>query len=299
MIKTNDAHDIDRHIGQKIRELRIKEGITQKELAGDKITRNMLSLIENGSASPSVRTLLYIADKLDAPAGYFFSSDSEDERRFLKLTVIDEIKEKFKAKKYRECQKLCSELPHDKPDDEISFILSVSYMMTGIHAAEELDMPSAMSDFESAEKASAYSIYCGDSVSRSTTFYRELIRSYVTDSIPDLLCSTSYICEFVPSALIEYFIALKVVKANKLSPFTFSKNSFYDRHISALGLVSDHKISDAQRKLRELSLDSALPYYMKYKVLCDLEKCADELGDIRLAYSSSKRKLELIEKIRI
>ena len=89
MIKTNEAHDIDRLLGQKIRELRVKEGITQKELAGDKITRNMLSLIENGSASPSVRTLLYIADKLETPAGYFFSSNAEDESRFLKLRIAE------------------------------------------------------------------------------------------------------------------------------------------------------------------------------------------------------------------
>ncbi len=171
--------------------------------------------------------------------------------------------------------------------------------MTGIRSAEELDIPCAVSDFESAEKAAANSIYCGESVPRSAVFYRELIRSSATDGIPELLCSFSYICEFVPSALVEYFTALKAIKNNVPFPFVFAKNSFYDRHLSALSMIADHKIYDAQKKLRELSLDNSLPYYMSYKVLCDLEKCADELGDMRLAYSSSKRKLELMEKIRI
>ena len=45
--------------------------MTQKELVGDAITRNMLSKIENDAATPSVRTLEYLARALDLPAGYF------------------------------------------------------------------------------------------------------------------------------------------------------------------------------------------------------------------------------------
>ena len=41
-------------IGEKIKALRISKRMTQSELAGDQITRNMLSLIENGSALPSL-----------------------------------------------------------------------------------------------------------------------------------------------------------------------------------------------------------------------------------------------------
>ena len=60
-------------LGQKIRSARIERGMTQKELVGDHITRNMLSRIENDSAMPSMRTLEYIAARLDLPAGYFMA----------------------------------------------------------------------------------------------------------------------------------------------------------------------------------------------------------------------------------
>ncbi len=60
-------------LGQKIRSARIGRGMTQKELVGDHITRNMLSRIENDSAMPSMRTLEYIAGRLDLPAGYFMA----------------------------------------------------------------------------------------------------------------------------------------------------------------------------------------------------------------------------------
>ena len=56
-------------IGEKIKTLRNQRRMTQTALAGDQITRNMLSLIENGSALPSLSTILYLAERLDIPAG--------------------------------------------------------------------------------------------------------------------------------------------------------------------------------------------------------------------------------------
>ncbi len=44
-------------IGRRIKELRIARQMTQQDLAGDRITRSMLSQIENGLASPSLKTL--------------------------------------------------------------------------------------------------------------------------------------------------------------------------------------------------------------------------------------------------
>lgn len=60
-------------LGQKIRAARQERGMTQKELVGDYITRNMLSKIEHDSATPSVRTLEYLAKALGVPTGYFLS----------------------------------------------------------------------------------------------------------------------------------------------------------------------------------------------------------------------------------
>lgn len=57
-------------LGQKIKSARLARGMTQKELVGDAITRNMLSKIENDAATPSVRTLDYLAHALDLPVSY-------------------------------------------------------------------------------------------------------------------------------------------------------------------------------------------------------------------------------------
>ena len=58
-------------IGEKIKTLRQSKRMTQAELSGDQITRNMLSLIENGSALPSLPTIIYIAERLNVPVECF------------------------------------------------------------------------------------------------------------------------------------------------------------------------------------------------------------------------------------
>lgn len=52
-------------LGRIIKEARIARKMTQSEVVGDFITRNMLSQIENGNAAPSMRTLQYLMDVLD------------------------------------------------------------------------------------------------------------------------------------------------------------------------------------------------------------------------------------------
>ena len=59
-------------IGEKLRQARLEAGLSQRQLCGDVITRNMLSLIENGSARPSMDTLAYLAERLGKPMGYFW-----------------------------------------------------------------------------------------------------------------------------------------------------------------------------------------------------------------------------------
>lgn len=58
-------------IGTKLRQARLDAGLSQRQLCGDTITRNMLSLIENGTARPSMDTLAYLAQALGKPMSFF------------------------------------------------------------------------------------------------------------------------------------------------------------------------------------------------------------------------------------
>lgn len=58
-------------LGEKLRQARLEARLSQRQLCGEEITRNMLSLIEHGTAKPSMKTLQYLAARLGKPVGYF------------------------------------------------------------------------------------------------------------------------------------------------------------------------------------------------------------------------------------
>ena len=62
-------------LGKKIKEARLAKKMTQSEVVGTFITRNMLSQIESGAASPSIKTLEYIAKALDIPLNQLMTDD--------------------------------------------------------------------------------------------------------------------------------------------------------------------------------------------------------------------------------
>ena len=62
-------------LGEKLRRTRQERGLTQKQLAGERITRNMLSQIENDLAQPSMRTLEYLADALGVEPGWLMMQE--------------------------------------------------------------------------------------------------------------------------------------------------------------------------------------------------------------------------------
>ena len=63
-------------LGQRIKQARLEAGLSQRQLCGEEITRNMLSQIENGSARPSMDTLSYFAGRLGKPISYFLEEQA-------------------------------------------------------------------------------------------------------------------------------------------------------------------------------------------------------------------------------
>ena len=77
------------NIGEKIKKLRLEKMMTQSQLSGDQVTRNMLSLIEKGKAVPSLQTLTYIAGRLNVSTA-FLLADEREERMLKKYSKINQ-----------------------------------------------------------------------------------------------------------------------------------------------------------------------------------------------------------------
>lgn len=89
-------------LGQKIKQLRREKKLTQEALAGERLTKGMLSLIENGKAQPSMESLHYIADRLEVEVSQLLKDNSSQEIRL----VLDEIEQLFSSGKKGDTEKL-------------------------------------------------------------------------------------------------------------------------------------------------------------------------------------------------
>jgi transcriptional regulator with XRE-family HTH domain len=63
--------ELAHRIGQRIREARLRAGLTQQQLAGERYTKAYVSALETGIARPSMVALSYLSDRLGLPASHF------------------------------------------------------------------------------------------------------------------------------------------------------------------------------------------------------------------------------------
>ena len=86
-------------LGKRLKQARLETGLSQRQLCGDEITRNMLSLIENGSARPSMDTLRYLAARLGKPVSYFLEEETVTSPN---QAVMAEAREAYRAGQWQQ-----------------------------------------------------------------------------------------------------------------------------------------------------------------------------------------------------
>ena len=81
-------------LGERIRTLRKQQKLTLEALAGDQLTKGMLSLIENNKANPSMESLSYIAERLGVEMSELLEEVSTQELR----EVLEKAEKLFNTK---------------------------------------------------------------------------------------------------------------------------------------------------------------------------------------------------------
>ena len=97
-------------LGQRLRQARLEAGLSQRQLCGEEITRNMLSQIENGSARPSMQTLQYLANRLEKPLAWFL-----EEGVSANASALEQARQAYSA---GQCRRAMEFLSQCKPDGE-------------------------------------------------------------------------------------------------------------------------------------------------------------------------------------
>lgn len=78
-------------LGKRIHKLRLERGMTLVDLAGNQMTKGMLSMIENGRANPSMESLKFIARQLNCDPHYLLENHTSDELKYL----FNQVEEAF------------------------------------------------------------------------------------------------------------------------------------------------------------------------------------------------------------
>ena len=120
-------------IGSKLRQARLDAGLSQRQLCGEMITRNMLSLIENGSARPSMDTLAYLAERLGRPISFFLEEESGN------AYVMKQAREAYAQGQYTEVEALLKQYKPDGVQDEEWALLNTLVLLN--MAEQALDRP--------------------------------------------------------------------------------------------------------------------------------------------------------------
>ncbi len=92
-------------IGQRILQARQEAGLSQRELAGSEMTRNMLSALEHDTAKPSLGTLELLARRLNRPVSFLLGETGADGSG-----ALEEARQRYRAGDLRGCLELTQ--PH-------------------------------------------------------------------------------------------------------------------------------------------------------------------------------------------
>ena len=119
-------------LGEKLRQARIEAGLSQKQLCGEEITRNMLSLIENGSAKPSMKTLQYLAGRLGKSISYFLEETAVVSPNQSTMVTAREL---FDAGIFSETEKVLD--TYRSPDPVYDREKKILWVLTRLELAKE------------------------------------------------------------------------------------------------------------------------------------------------------------------
>ena len=290
------------NIGEKIRELRVAKLMTQSELAGTHITRNMLSCIENGTANPSLSTILYIAGRLNVPAGFLLAEEG-DEIVYRKMNSFANIKRAYTAGDLWGCRSLClSGCP--EPDDEISLLLADCD--AGI-AAEEFwngKLRSSCRFFDEALSYAEKTVYPTEHIEACARVFFRYMRRISATLYSDVLDEEKVLSVLHVSPIASYTDALEALDRGDRQPAEdfleqeTSPKGFFGHHLRIRLMMENAEWTAAKADLeRLLTSEEPLNEIGLYTVLCELEICCRETEDYKGAYNYASEKVQLLEKL--
>ncbi|MBQ9148344.1 MAG: helix-turn-helix transcriptional regulator [Oscillospiraceae bacterium] len=152
-------------LGKRLKQARLEAGLSQRQLCGDEITRNMLSQIENGSARPSMDTLRYLAGRLGKPISFFLEEAAVTSPNQAAMAAA---RQAFRAGDWNGVLAALEDYRQPDPvfDGEWALLSVSARLGLAETAVEENRLPYARELLERASEMGVKSIYCSRELER-------------------------------------------------------------------------------------------------------------------------------------
>lgn len=297
MDQNKDGDKVTLRIGERIRSIRESKGLTQKELAGEAVSRNMLSMIESGKALPSVESLVYFSNALSVPVGYFFAGDSEL-ILYSRLDAVKAIRRQLDTDDFDSIIGISSK--YSSSDSEMRYYLCLSYLKMAEASLRDQRLVTATAYLKEASDSAEGLPYGSDTVIDLCKYLTALIEAVPSSYVPDQLINTEITSRLpIPSDFIAYLTAYSAL-LNDQTDIAFAiaisgmLQSFHSLHIRGAVSMKNGNYENAANLL-DLALSSeGGGFFSRYKLLGDLELCRKNLGDFEMAYSLSTSRMEML-----
>ncbi len=273
-------------IGERIRDCRKKRGMTQAALAGNFITRNMLSRIENGDALPSLPTLLYLAEKLEISPAFFL----EEKETFFSSALAEILPTMRKSFEEGRFDRVVSVFLNSgaEADNEAAALLMYAYL----EQARREFRSGSFSLFP--KSAKAVHAYAEKTIFPTQNVLAELsLMEAVADNLQAPRISLD--CE-------QYLRLSEEALSSDLYHYIVEDTAFNyisdkcRRHMEARGRMTRRDYRNAITillALEEERADEDFSAFMLYRLYADLELCYKELRNFERAYHYSSRRSAL------
>jgi len=105
-------------LGRRVRRLRNERGLTQTELAAQRVSKEYISQIETGKTRPTEQTLTWLAERLGVDTHYLEDGVSDRDHREHEAIVVG-AEDAVREKRYRDAVEAISSLPRTPGSPEL------------------------------------------------------------------------------------------------------------------------------------------------------------------------------------
>lgn len=261
-------------LGKRILQARLEAGLSQRQLCGEVITRNMLSQIEHGTANPSVSTLQYLAARLGKSVSYFLE---EDALTTPNQAVMEQARTAFDRGDYSAAVKALGEYrePDQVYDREMHLMKALSCLEMAKDAVLQNRGLYALELLEEAEVLGRKSSYCMDDFARKRLVLLGKAKGR----------NLHLICELLPSMdeelLLRAQAALEEKNAVRCGEFL---DASADKQSSRWNMLRGQAYLEQEQYLQAAECFHKAEEEYPQQTAEKLERCYREMEDYKRAY---------------